>query len=87
MVDPILGDVKVVLTIRDREIVNVEPAPGYSDLEVVRLEPPDRKELKRSPYGLRFVETVYEVEFHEHPTRGTACYMVIGGYRVKVPCS
>lgn len=81
------GDVQILVTINDREIVNVEPAPGYSDLEVTRLEPPGRKELKRSPYGLRPVETVYEVEVHEHTTLGTACYMVIGGYRVKVPCS
>lgn len=80
------GDVQVVVTIRDREIVDVQPAAGYSELEVVRLDPPGRKELKRSPYGLRYVETVYEVQVQEHATLGTACYMVIGGYRVKVPC-
>jgi len=85
MADP--GDVQVVLTIRDREIVDVQPAAGYSELEVVRLDPPGRKELKRSAYGLREVETISEVEFQSHPTFGTACYIVIGGFRVKVPCS
>jgi hypothetical protein len=81
------GDVQILVTIRDREIYDVVPAPGSSsDLEVTRLDDPGRKELKRSPYGLRYVETVYEVQVQEHATLGTACYIVIGGYRVKVPC-
>jgi hypothetical protein len=79
--------VKIILTVKDREITYVEPHPDNPDIEVFRLAPPDQKELKRSPYGLRTVETVYEVELKDHATLGSACYMVIGGYRVKVPCS
>jgi hypothetical protein len=76
------GDVEVKLVIRDRQIVSVEP---IGDAEVTPVtDPPDLKDLRRCPYGLRPVETIYEVQWVQSAPK---CYMIIGGFKVQVPCS
>jgi hypothetical protein len=75
------GEVEIKLVISEREIVRVEPIG--SGVEVSAVTDSEHKEFKHSPYGLRPVETVYEVQITQSPTK---CYMVIGGYKVQVPC-
>ena len=50
----------------------------------------ERKKTRKSTYGLRPVDTLYD-----HDSKGEAtieaatrkCYMIIGGFKVEVPCS
>lgn len=75
------GDVEIKLVIRDREIVSVEP---ISNVEITPVAaPPDLKELKRSTYGLRPVETIYEAQWTQSAPK---CFIIIGGFKVQVPC-
>jgi hypothetical protein len=55
-----------------------------------QMDPVDRKKLKKSRYGLRPVDTLLEHdEKYEDSTMESTpkCYMIIGGYKVQVPCS
>jgi hypothetical protein len=80
-----MGDtnrVRITLEIENREIVNVS-SPN-SDPEVTRLTPEDHRKFKHSAYGLRPAETVFETQITESEPK---CYMIIGGFKVRVPCS
>jgi hypothetical protein len=76
------GDVEIKLVIRNREVVEVAPLNGGDYVE--RLSPEDHIELKHGSYGLRPVETIYETQVTQSAPK---CYMIIGGYKVQVPCS
>jgi hypothetical protein len=75
------GDVEIKLVIRNREIVDVLPFNGEY---VTALTPEDHREIKQSPYGLRPVDTIYETQVAQ--SVAPKCYIIIGGYKVQVPC-
>jgi hypothetical protein len=75
------GDVEIKLVIRDKKIVGVEAAG--SDVQVTPLTPLERKQYQDGPYGLRTVDTLFETEITQSPRK---CFMVIGGFKVQVPC-
>jgi hypothetical protein len=75
------GDVEIKLVIREKTIVGVE-AVG-SDVEVTPLTPEERKQYEDSSYGLRTVDTLFETEITQSAKK---CFMVIGGFKVRVPC-
>ena len=75
------GEVEIKLVIRGKEIVGVD-AVG-SGIEVTPLTPLERKQYEGSPYGLRTVDTLFETEITQSPRK---CFMVIGGFKVQVPC-
>jgi hypothetical protein len=74
------GEVEIKLVIRGKEIVGVE-ASGC--IEVTPLTPEERKQYEGSSYGLRPVDTLFETEIEQSAKR---CFMVIGGFKVRVPC-
>lgn len=74
------------LTFEDGEITAVTGPLGPGS----PMDPVDRKKLKKSRYGLRLVETIFEHDSQYEPITTEAvrhCYMVIGGIKVEVPCS
>ncbi|MGH7767058.1 MAG: hypothetical protein ACREQP_06355 [Candidatus Binatia bacterium] len=75
------GDVEIKLVIRDKTIVGVE-AVG-SDVEVTPLTDAERRQYEESPYGLKTVDTLFETEIEQSAKK---CFMVIGGFKVRVPC-
>jgi hypothetical protein len=75
-----IPEVEIKLVIREREIVGVESIKGAL---VESLTDDERKKFKKSPYGLRLVDSIYETQITESPTK---CYMTIGGFKVIVPC-
>lgn len=84
MEESIMGlpdEVEIKLVIRGKEIVGVEAAG--SDVEVTVITPEERKLYEGSPYGLRAVDTLYETQITQSATK---CFMVIGGFKVRVPC-
>ena len=76
------GDVEIKLVIREKQIAGVEGVSGY--VEVTPLTPLERKEFEGCPYGLRPVDTLFETQIAQSATK---CYMIIGGFKVQVPCS
>jgi hypothetical protein len=84
MEESIMGlpdEVEIKLVIRGKEIVGVEAAG--SDVEVTVITPEERKLYEGSSYGLRAVDTLYETQITQSATK---CFMVIGGFKVRVPC-
>ena len=75
------GDVEIKLVIRAKQIVSVEGVSGY--VEVTPLTPLQRKEFEGCPYGLKPVDTLFETEIAQSLKK---CFMVIGGFKVQVPC-
>jgi len=92
-VPPITYSIKVDFV--DNEIVAItRVSTGSGDVPGDPLNPGDMNKYKKSPYGLRFVESVSYTQQAEaldalsSPTiLTTTCYTVIGGFKVKVPCS
>ena len=81
--------VKVIVTFEDGYISNVERhQDNPPEVQVSRLDSNEKKKFRRSAHGLRRLETVYETPDPD-ATLGTAtkCYMIIGGFKVQVPCS
>jgi hypothetical protein len=78
----LLGEVEIKLVIQGKGIVGVE-AVG-SDVEVTPLTPLERKQYEDSSYGLRPVDTLFETEITQSAKK---CFMVIGGFKVQVPCA
>jgi len=76
------GDLEIKLVIRAKAIVGVEAVSG--EVVVTPLTPSERKEFEGCPYGLRPVDTLFETEIAQSATK---CFMVIGGFKVQVPCS
>ena len=74
-------DVEIKLLIRGIEIVGVE-ATG-SGVECTTCTPDERKLYETSPYGLRSVDTLYETQITQSPTQ---CFMLMGGFKIRVPC-
>jgi hypothetical protein len=75
------GEVAIKLLIREKQIVGVEGLG--SDVEVTPITPEERKQYEGSSYGLRPVDTLFETEITQSAKR---CFMVIGGFKVRVPC-
>ena len=76
------GEVAVLIVIKNRSIVRVEEAGG-TEGAVSEISAAEKQAYSRSQYGCRPVETIYE-----HDTLGpNTCFMIIGGFKVKVPCS
>jgi hypothetical protein len=76
---------QIILDIEDGEIFGVTGPYGPGIPFVLD----DRKKIRKSTYGLRPVDTIYD-----HDTKGEAtieaprrCYMIIGGFKVEVPCT
>jgi len=90
MVEPSAAQVvKLIVTFKDGYIANVERHQDNPlDVQVSDLESSDKKKFRRSLHGLRPLETIYETPDPD-ATFGTAtkCYMIIGGFKVQVPCS
>jgi hypothetical protein len=89
MVDPVAAQVvKLIITFKDGYISNVEEHQDNPDVEVSDLESSEKKKFRRSLHGLRPLDTIYETPDPD-ATLGTAtkCYMIIGGFKVQVPCS
>lgn len=74
-------NVEIKLQISGIEIVGVE-ASG-KDVEVSVLTPDERELYSKSSYGLKPVDTLYETQITQSATK---CFMVIGGFKVRVPC-
>ena len=75
-------DVEIKLVIRAKQIVGVEAVSD--NVEVTPLTPSERKDFEGCPYGLRPVDTLFETEIAQSAKK---CFMVIGGFKVQVPCS
>ncbi len=76
------GDVEIKLVIREKKIVGVEAIS--KDVEVTPLTTSERKDFETCPYGLKAVDTLFETEITQSPKK---CFMVIGDFKVQVPCS
>jgi len=75
------AEVEIKLLIREKRIVGVE---GIGcDVEVTPITPEERKLYEDSSYGLRPVDTLFETEIAQSAKK---CFMVIGGFKVRVPC-
>ena len=77
---------QIILEVEDGEIKTVTGPDGPGT--PFTLE--DRKKFKKSHYGLRAVDTLYEhnsKSFTLEAAATTECFMVIGGFKVKVPCT
>jgi hypothetical protein len=80
---------KLIVTFTDGYVSYVE---GHQDnppeVVVSDLKSSEKKKFRRSAHGLRALDTIYESPDPD-ATLGTAtkCYMIIGGYKVQVPCS
>jgi hypothetical protein len=77
---------QIVLDVEDGEIIGVEGPNGPGT--PVTLS--DRKKYKKSLYGLRTVDTLYDYDSKHESVEVAAprrCFMVIGGFKVEVPCS
>jgi len=74
-------DVEIKLLIRGTEIVGVEATGSDTECTPCTLE--ERKLYESSPYGLRTVDTLYETQITQSPTQ---CFMVIGGFKIRVRC-
>jgi hypothetical protein len=80
--------VKVIVTFEDGYISYVERhQDNPPEVQVSKLESSEKKKFRRSSHGLRPLDTIYESPDPD-ATLGTAtkCYMIIGGYKVQVPC-
>ena len=76
------GNVEIKLVIRAKAIVGVEGLSG--DVVVTPLTSSERKEFEDCPYGLKPVDTLFETEIIQSPKK---CFMIIGGFKVQVPCA
>jgi hypothetical protein len=88
---PITYSIKVDFV--DNEIVAItRVSTGSADVPGTGLNSGDINKYKKSAYGLRYIESVSYTQ-QEEPlseeisTLATNCYTVIGGFKVKVPCS
>jgi hypothetical protein len=90
---PITHD--IIVHFEDGEIIGVDCRESNGTIirgETFSLD--DRKKLKKSLYGLRKVNTLYEYNKKYETLANTAdlgilagsCYQIIGGFKVKVPC-
>lgn len=81
--------VKVIVTFEDGYISNVERhQDNPPEIEVSPMTSNDRKKFRRSAHGLRPLETIYETpDPSQTADTATKCFMVIGGFKVQVPCS
>jgi hypothetical protein len=76
----------ISLTFEDGELKAVTGPNGAGTY----MDPGERRQVKKSRYGLRPVETIFEHDSQYEPITTEAvrkCYMIIGGYKVEVPCS
>jgi hypothetical protein len=76
------GDAEIKLVIREKKIVGVEAIS--KDVVVTPLTPSERRDFETSPYGLKTVDTLFETEITQSPKK---CFIVIGDFKVQVPCS
>ena len=85
----------IILHCQDAEIVGVECRESNGNVtigEAYTLD--DRKKLKKSLYGVRKVNTLYEYNKKYETAAAQAdlgilagnCYQIIGGFKIKVPC-
>jgi hypothetical protein len=78
------GEVGILLVIKKRRVIRVEGAQGTDKPgDVTELTEEWKQAYSQSPYGCRRVETIYETDTQSP----NSCFMCIGGFRVKVPCS
>jgi hypothetical protein len=81
--------VKVIVTFKDGYIYLVERhQDNAADVLVSELESSEKKKFRRSAHGLRPLDTIYETPDPDATIEmATKCYMIIGGYKVQVPCT
>ena len=90
---------KLIVTFTDGYITTVakDETTPQPDIEVTTLTPKDKKKFRRSPNGLRPIETIYEATDANSSLATDAdstfevrgpndCYMIMGGFKIKVPC-
>ena len=73
------GEVSFLVVVKNRSIVRIEEAEGTAG-NVSVLAAADKQAYSQSTYGCRPVETIYE-------TQQNPCFILIGGFKVQVPCS
>ena len=81
-----MADWILSLTFSDKGVLTAVTSPLGTGSPA---DPVDRKTLKKSHYGLRALHTLYEHDSKYEPiTTETVrkCYMIIGGFKVEVPC-
>lgn len=79
------GEVRVTLVIKDRVIIGVEEAEVTNGFgKVGELSDAEKQRWARSSYGCRPIETIYETQQTQSPTE---CFIMIGKFKIKVPCS
>jgi hypothetical protein len=80
----ITPDVEIKIVFRDKEIYRVIGPDGR---DATRLTDAEFKRFKKSAYGLKLVDTAaaFDTRDPDDPLM-VRCYMVIGGYKVEVPC-
>ena len=71
-------EVSFLVVVKNRGIVRVEEAEGTVG-QVSNVTAEEKQAYSQSAYGCRPVETIYE-------TQQNPCFIVIGGFKVQVPC-
>ena len=85
MAEPTAAEIlELKVVFKDREIFDVEVLSG--DGMKTPFTAADRKKFKRSKYGLRPLETLSEYDPEPESLVARRCFMVIGGFKVEVPC-
>jgi len=78
----VITDVEIRVVFREREIYRIIGPDGEEGTAVTAA---DLKRFKKSPYGLRFVDSVFDTRDPDDALM-RRCYTVIGGFKVEVPC-
>jgi len=73
------GEVSFLVVVNKRGIVRLEEAPG-TEGNVSSITAEQKQAYSQSTYGCRPVETIYE-------TQQNPCFIIIGNFKVQVPCS
>jgi hypothetical protein len=76
------GEVACLLVIKNRRIIRVEEAEG-TEGNVAPLTDEQKQIYSQSSYGCRRVATILETDTQSP----NSCFIIIGGFKVKVPCS
>ena len=76
------GEVACLLVIKNRRIIRVEEAEGTEN-KVTPVADEQKQIYSQSTYGCRPVETIYETDTQSP----NSCFIIIGGFKVQVPCS
>jgi hypothetical protein len=82
-VDTGAGERGIVLVIKNRRIVRIEPGAGIESGDITDLTEEWKQNYSQSDYGCRPVHMIYQTKQTQSPEE---CFIMIGNKKIKVPC-